>query len=287
MRILLEAVLNSPYKIYNSWYNIYDFYYLLETAIRHNNRRAALILLKHDSFGKCTSYAHFKYFSRTLDIKDPIRLEIIQFILEFSQNHAMWIEEKDYFCCQRTASDVLFLASYGAPFKNIVNFAKTMSQCYSELLTDAKRHCAFWVCGVQTDFNKFHGIWDNNCTRASFDEFLVQNRKLNFCKIIMQTGFKTIFCRENIRGFRNNAAFSTQLSQFKALHSSRPLSLKRLAANVIRKELYPNALVGSRVLGQISHGDKSPLIPLQVSSYITFGLTYENIDKTLDERWTI
>ena len=101
----------------------------------------------------------------------------------------------------------------------------------------------------------------------------------------MHTGYKTIFCRNHTDLSKYNEKLLEDIQQFKELYSSQPLSLQRLAANVIRKELYPNAVVGSRVLAQVQPGDTSPLLPLQLASEISFGLTQENVEKTLDEEW--
>ena len=102
----------------------------------------------------------------------------------------------------------------------------------------------------------------------------------------MLSGYKTIFCRNTANLSRYSKAFLDKIKEFKKLYSSQPLPLQRLAANVIRNELYPNAVVGWRVLAQVQPGEKFPILPPQMQSYITFGLTQENIDKLVEEGWT-
>ena len=101
----------------------------------------------------------------------------------------------------------------------------------------------------------------------------------------MLIGYKTIFCQNTFNLSSYSDDCFEDIKEFKKLYSSQPLSLKRLAANVIRKELYPNAVVGSRVLAQIQPGEISSILPPQVASYITFGLTHENVEKVLGGKW--
>ena len=144
------------------------------------------------------------------------------------------------------------------------------------------------VCGLRQYYPE-HDIIDGHVfdrieeQRPHFDLALVRLREKTYTRIIMLTGYKTIFCRNQADLSNYNRNTLEEINEFKKLYSSQPLSLKRLAANVIRKELYPNAVVGSRILAQVQPGEKSSILPPQVASYITFGLTQENVEKVLDE----
>ena len=95
-----------------------------------------------------------------------------------------------------------------------------------------------------------------------------------------------MFCRSEVDLTEYNDDFLEEINKFRQLYSSQPLSLQRLAANVIRKELHPNAVVGSRILAQVQPGEEFPLIYPHLVPEITFGLTQENVEKTLGEEWT-
>ena len=102
----------------------------------------------------------------------------------------------------------------------------------------------------------------------------------------MLSGYKTLFCGNTFNVSICNISAHERIKEFKQLYSCQPLSLKRLAANIIRVELYPNAVVGSSVLSQTQPGEKSAIIPRELASFITFGLTQENIDQVMEEEWT-
>ena len=142
------------------------------------------------------------------------------------------------------------------------------------------------MCGLKPYFSEEDQIGDFPNGQQDFDEALVRYREYKFTRTIMQSGYKTIFCRNLAKLSQYSEWYLEKVQHFKQLYSSQPLSLQRLAANAVRNNLYPNAVVGSRVLGQVQPGEEFPLIYSHLVSYIMFGLTQENVEKSLDGKWT-
>ena len=200
---------------------------------------------------------------------DPcMREEALKLILENAKNIVEWVNEDDYFSNSRTVDEVFMLANYGARFtgEKIYDLCDFCRSCYIKPSL-FQTYCALCVCGLWPLCREY-GLIDENL-RRNFDICMVRFRKGTFIRIIMQCGYKTVFCRDQTN-LSNDDDFEEEIKHFKELYSSQPLSLQRLAANVIRKELYPNAVVGSRVLGQVQPGEKSSILPRKLASYITF-----------------
>ena len=258
---------------------------LMDFALQYKNVDAVRLLFRY--VPKSGSYGNFISFSTnfTNHIKRP---EALHVILDNSPSCPAWIYECNYFYNIRTPSDVFILSNHGGLFrKKIYDFRDSILDY--DLLHDpvlygttreVRRQCAFSVCGLKAYFPAF-----NPNERVDFDMALVKYRKHNSTRIIMCSGYKTMFCKNEAKLSNYTKEYLEEIKLFK-LYSSQPLSLKGLVANVIRNELYPNAVVGSRVLGQVQPGEKSSILPPQVASYITFGLTQENVEKSLEGKWT-
>ena len=257
---------------------------LFAHAMKHESVDVMRLLLKYDS-----DFASFENFSRCSFFFDyhPRKEEVLKLILENSKDIHEWVNDPNYVIDICTAGDVFMLANHGARFSG-----KEIFDLYVDFYNtnfdkrDLQKCCALCICGLRPLFQEFGSSLKYESTRRHFDAAILWYRKRMFIRIFMQCGYKTIFCGDQINLSNHDKNFVEEIKHFKKLYSSQPLSLKRLAANVIRKELYPNAVVGSRVLAQVQPGDTSPLLPLQLATEITFGLTQENVEKTLDENWT-
>ena len=253
-------------------------------AIKHKSVDVICLMLKYDS--DFASFENFYWCSFYFD-DHPRREEVLKLILENAKDICEWVNDPNYVSDIGRCGDVFMLANHGARFsgKEIFDFYDDFYNT-NFVKRYLRKYCALCVCGLRPLFKEYDNNDEYENIRRYFDTAILTHRKRTFTRIFMQCGYKTIFCGDQINLSNYDKDCVEEIQHFKQLYSSQPLSLQRLAANVIRNELYPNAVVGSRVFAQIQPGEKSPIIPRELTPFITFGLTQENIDQLMEEEWT-
>ena len=286
LAILLENGIKSQIKA-----NKDILFCFKECAIGHRNVDALRIYFQYDFEPNTELFRNFVEVS-ALFYDHTQREEALKIILNHAKNSPTWVEKMDYFRAIRTAKDVFMLANYGARFQkklydlpnSFIKYDPLDGPMIEVTAAELKKHCALVASGLEPCFPEIDPIRQVANGQEDFDEALVVFRKQPFTRIIMQSGYKTTFCRNQAILSEYVKPFWKEIEDFKRMYSRQPLSLQRLAANVIRKELRPNAVVGSRVLAQVQPGKEVPPLYPHLVPQITFGLTEENIEKTLEEK---
>ena len=236
-------------------------------------------------------YADFKTFSNFSESTGdhPRRHEALEVLLQNSTSIQVWHRQPSYFRSMHTPTDIFMLANHGACFnysnfltKIVITAPKQNGHyiCVNDF--GLKYMCAYEICGLKSTWGgeQCSPLGGKEVTGDQFviNQSLVFNKNLNATRIIMESGFRSIFARDGAEKELKNYGTLKDIKLFNQMYSRKPLSLQRLAADVIRKELQPNAIIGSRILAETGELSK------EQASYIIFDLTTENVEQVLSKK---
>ena len=175
-----------------------------------------------------------------------------------------WREEGYIFFAKHRSRFIL--AALGCRFDEAFIGKSLMSECIlqgvsSTYVTEtALKICCLLAFGE--DFPKNHFTYEN------LDHFLVKLRSRKAVRIIIQSGYRPR--SKNLALLQHKGKItSSDVQEFCEKHPL-PLTLERLAANVVRTSLQPNAVFGARKLAEAGE------IIAEHQSFITLGITKEN-----------
>ena len=248
-------------------------------AIKFKNCEAIRILCEFGaSFQEITKH---KQLSKTLysmeySIVGYVRIDqnVLKTMLNCGYDiHAVHKHTNGGFLHFANARNVIVLAALGARYDvpvikglyPIEGFDYSHMQFYSGLVTEhALRVCCFLAIGAT--------LKKRGHKNLELDHFLVSLQTCGAARVIMQSSY----CPQpkNLRSLQKKGKIKhDQIKSFWEKHPL-PLTLERLAANVVRTSLQPNAVVGVNRLVEVG------LLPMPYfSSFITLGLTKHKLSE--------
>ena len=273
LRLLLEheAEPNSRIKRRDVTTRVYT---PLLRAIKHRNCDAIRILCEFgasfEEIVKDYELSHNLYLLdhwQTDGIDEDALKTMIQCGYEVHSNHKY---PKGGFLHFAKPRNVLVLAELGYRYDVAVGGKRPLAKSIDRLSYFSCTHVTAYALKICTLLAMRDDLVKYAFEDSEFDQFLVSLRSYDAVRIILQSGY----CpkQESLRSLQQEDKIKADdMKDFWETHPL-PLTLERLAANVIRKSLQPNAVVGVKRLVE------TDLLPLPYfSTFITFGVTKQNV----------